>query len=94
MFGNVEICRDSYQLILDEPYTFWYGTLLFLAWMSIRKWEPLLSMHKLKFNEAASKFLFLLICGDVFYFLLHVVYLNGFLNSRFNLEKDWSLPES
>ena len=62
--------------------------------MSIRKWEPLISMHKLKFNEAASKFLFILICGDVFYFLLHVVYLNGFLNSRFNLEKDWSLPES
>ena len=72
---------------LDEANTFRYGTLLFLAWMSIRKWEPLLNMHKLKFKEAASKFLFILIFGDVFYFLLHVGYLNGFLDSRFNLEK-------
>ncbi|KZR68564.1 hypothetical protein PMIT1313_02187 [Prochlorococcus marinus str. MIT 1313] len=44
---------------LDEVYTFQHGTLLFLAWMSIRKWGPFLNMHKLKFNEAASKFLFI-----------------------------------
>ena len=51
-------------------------------------------MYKLKFNEAASKFLFLLISGDVFYFILHIVYLNGWLGRPFNLEADKSLPES
>ncbi len=51
-------------------------------------------MHKLKFNQATSKFLFLLICGDVFYFLLHIAYLNELLGRQFNLENDKSLPES
>ena len=51
-------------------------------------------MHKLKFNQAASKFLFILVCGDVFYFLLHIAALHGLLGRPFNLEKDWSLAES
>ena len=52
-------------------------------------------MHKLKFNEPASKFLFILICGDIFYFLLHIAAMHGFLHGRpFNLEKDRSLAES
>ncbi len=53
-----------------------------------------LGFHQPGFNGVASKFLFLLICGDIFYFILHIAFLNGLLGRPFSVEADKSLPES